>query len=45
MLTTMNKRDRDASLELFESFAGRIYDKDTAYLLKENWQTLTPWHF
>ena len=45
MLTTMNKRGRDASLELFESFAGRIYDKDTAYLLKENWQALTPWHF
>ncbi|TNV87400.1 hypothetical protein FGO68_gene1668 [Halteria grandinella] len=45
MLTTMNNRDRDDSLILFESFVARMYDKDTVRLVKENWQTLTLWHF
>ncbi|TNV74327.1 hypothetical protein FGO68_gene417 [Halteria grandinella] len=45
MLTTMNNRDRDDSLILIESFVARMYDKDTARLIKENWQTLTLWHF
>lgn len=45
MLAAMKIRDRDDSLILFESFIARIYDKDTAHLIKENWLTLKPWHF
>ena len=45
MLKASDSFDRNKSLELFESFAGRIYDKDTAKLLKENWLVLAPWHF
>jgi hypothetical protein len=37
MLTTMSICDRNACLDLFESFSARIYDKDTAHLMKENW--------
>ena len=45
MLNATGFSDRVKSLELFESFVWRIYGKNTAKLLKENWQVLTPWHF
>jgi|LauGreDrversion4_2_1035121.scaffolds.fasta_scaffold4661167_1 hypothetical protein len=45
MLNAINTKERENSLELFESFATKIYGEDVGQCLAENWDCLLPWHF
>jgi len=44
-LNGMGKSERDEALDLFKLFASKMYGKDIALWLINNWKYVEPWHF
>jgi hypothetical protein len=44
-LNSMAKRDRGPVLDLFKAFGAKVYGKDIARWLFENWSSMEPWYF
>lgn len=44
-LTSVAKSEREPALDLFKAFGAKVYGKDIAKWLFENWADLEPWYF